>query len=1526
MTENSKTNCKYHAGIDIGSTTAKLAVLDDKGDLIFSRYQRHQAKTIETIHKILENAVEVLGDIEFDLKITGSAGMGVAESFNIPFVQEVVSSAHLIEKMFPEVRTFIELGGEDSKIIFFDDHFRPDIRMNGSCAGGTGAFIDQMAVLLNIDVKKLNELAGKSTNIYPIASRCGVFAKTDIQALLSRHVSKEDIAASVFHSVALQVITSLAHGRSIESKILFGGGPLTFYPNLRKAFINLLGQDQPNECLIPEHPELIPAMGAAMIESEKPFAVKISEFLSMTKQGIPLSSVGGTKRLNPLFNNKTEFEIWNKRHNRVKVPRINPDTIGTEKSGFFPRFFLGVDSGSTTTKIVMIDDKGKLAYGWYGSNNGDPIKAVEKGFDEVKKHFNGYGVSPRIFRAAATGYGEGLIKAAFGIDDGVVETMAHYRAARYFEPDVSFILDIGGQDMKAIYIRDHAVSEIQVNEACSSGCGSFIETFARSLGYSVEEFADIACKKNSPFDLGTRCTVFMNSRVKQALREGADISDISAGLAFSVIKNALYKVLKLKDTDTLGDKILVQGGTFKNPAVLRALELLLGREVVRPDIPELMGAYGAALTALSNYSTVEFSENIPANKPENKNTGAFTTILDTVTGSNFSKKEIVCRGCENQCRVLKLSFANGNTFYTGNRCERHFSNNADPEFKGKNLIKEQIKLLFDRNLEPANEPVLTYGIPRCLNMYENFPFWAAFLTKCGFRVVLSSESNFKLYEKGVSTVMSENICFPAKLVHGHIFDLAEKKVDRIFYPIVVYEKQEYDNVVDSFNCPVVTGYPDLIENAVDPEKRFNIPIDNPAVSFKKMTLLRDQLYLFFKQFKIDYKTVSRGVEKGISAQKAYTAGIRNMAEKLVRERGNASASTTIVLAGRPYHMDSLVNHGIPDLLTQLGVNVISEHAVPVAENQVSLDDLNVLTQWSYTNRLYAAAKWAGRMKNIELVQITSFGCGPDAISTDEVRDIIRRNGKIYTLIKMDEIANLGAVKIRLRSMLEALKENAGRYQPMSSGIKQSLKIDMKHATNFSERTEQKKKILIAPFFSPFYSPLLPHAFRPLGYRLDVLLPQDRESLELGLKTINNDMCYPAVLVAGDIAKAFKSGKYNPDETAVILTQTGGQCRASSYVSLIKKGLSDAGLDKVPVITISNDEISSHAGFKIDKKALVKRLALGIIFADPLAQMYLSTHVKEKNKGDSAALHKKFLDKMAAGIENADFHYLLELLKQAVKEFNGIEIENPMVPKIGLVGEIFVKYNIFANGNIVEWLSGQGVEVILPPLQSFFAQHFINETYDQNALFKRSIADRIKYNLLEIYSKYYVGRIEKVMHNFKFYRKCHDLRKLSEITGEIVNLANQAGEGWLLTAEMIALLEGGINNIVCLQPFGCISNHITGRGMENKLRELFPDLNLLALDMDAGASEVNILNRLHFMVIGAKDNILTVQEEDKNFETIKLSSRLKSSVKNFSIPKLWSRDMYTINGYVPLEVEKWRAWVSNLDLWEKARSIKNKIGR
>ncbi|MDL1980820.1 MAG: acyl-CoA dehydratase activase [Deltaproteobacteria bacterium] len=1472
----------YLAGVDIGSTTAKVVICDNSGNRIFSRYHRHKARTEAVALEIFNEALKELGNVEFNLAVTGSAGMGLAEAYNLPFIQEVVASARFIKNVYPEVRTFIEIGGEDSKIIFFDDHFRPDMRMNGSCAGGTGAFIDQMAVLLDVPVSEFNALAEKAVSIYPIASRCGVFAKTDIQALLSRDVSREDVAASVFHSVAIQVITALSRGRDIKSKILLGGGPLSFYPELRRAFVKVLEIKNSGDLIIPDRPELIPAMGAALLHEDQPHQIKLKDLLVLPKSKHLGKTGKASKRLPPLFESKAEFESWQEKHLKNRVPRVSLNQVKNKD------LFLGIDSGSTTTKLVLADDSERFVLGHYGPNNGNPIQAVKDALSEFAKKFKKAGFRPRIIRTAATGYGEDLIKAAFGLDDGVVETMAHYRAARRFDNDVSFILDIGGQDMKAIYIRDHAVSDIQVNEACSSGCGSFLETFASSLGYSIADFAKIACEKNAPFDLGTRCTVFMNSKVKQALREGATVADVSAGLAYSVIKNSIYKVLKLRDVEVLGDRIVAQGGTFRNPAVLRAFELLLNKKVIRPDIPALMGAYGAAITALNNHR---------ARPDESKGFAGLENASDLKI--DFTKKEIECGGCENRCAVMKLTFANGNRFFTGNRCERHFSNSARTKDRGSNLIAQKLQLLFDRQMEPEGDPILTFGIPRCLNMYENFPFWSAFLTTCGFKVVLSSPSNFKLFERGASTVMSENICFPAKLAHGHIFDLLERKVDRIFYPIVVHEKKEYQDVVNSFNCPVVTGYPDVVKSAIDPEGKYGIPVDTPAVSFRDSELLKKQLYIFFRQFNIDYRTVVKGLKQGLTAQKKFKKELRARAASLINE-AEKKVGIIVVLAGRPYHIDPLINHGIPELLTSMGVDVISEDAVPADRDQ-SLADIEVLTQWTYANRLYAAADWVGKNNHRELVHLISFGCGPDAVSADEVRDILKRSGKIYTSIKMDEISNLGAVRIRLRSMLEAVKENA--YRPRCA-----KKIEKK--TNRVFMQEDKERTLIAPYFSPFYSSLLPAVFKPLGYRLDVLPPQDKASVELGLKNINNDMCYPAVLVAGDIIKAFKSGRYDPKKTSIILTQTGGQCRASSYVSLIRKGLTDAGLEDVPIIAISNDDINPQPGFIIDKKELIKRMGLGIIFTDPLTQMYLATVVREENRGASKALHAKYLSEMETGIENADYHYLLNLLKKAVTDFNSIKVSNRPVPQIGVVGEIFVKYNFFSNGNIIEWLSDQGVEVALPCLQNFFAQRFVNEDFDQKAFLKNSIVDSLKHKLIYIYTRYHLFQIERVMQQFRFYRKPFNLKDLAEITGEVVSLANQFGEGWLLTAEMIAMLSEGIGNIVCLQPFGCISNHITGRGMEKKLKEMFPHLNLLPLDMDAGASEVNILNRLHFMIIAARE------EMDYN-----VKMRAGHAIdRPFSAFRIWPKDTIGFDNYVSLEIEKWKAWVSGLNLWKKASSF------
>ncbi len=1422
----------YLAGIDIGSTTVKVVICNSSGEPVFSHYRRHNAMTLNTILSILEEARAQMGDIRLDLAVTGSAGMGVAESFGLPFVQEVVASAKLIRTSYPEVKTFIEIGGEDSKIVFFDDHFRPDIRMNGNCAGGTGSFIDQMAVLLDVSPADFDRLAKESTSIHPIASRCGVFAKTDVQALLSSKVSREDIAASVFHAVALQVITTLTRGSEIRKKVLFAGGPLKFFPQLQKTFVDVLNLDIKKDLVVSEHPELIPAMGAALnhspigIEnrSDQNFKIEIQKLIQLLKTGKVSALQDTGNRLPPLFSNPAEFEAWERNHEQHSVRKTDISQVNGKPC------FLGIDSGSTTTKIVLIDDQERIILTYYAPNNGDPVHAVRTGLKEFQEQFQQAGVTPHIVRTAATGYGEDLTRAAFGMDDGVVETMAHYRAAKSFDRDVSFILDIGGQDMKAIYISDGTVSDIQVNEACSSGCGSFIETFAHSLGYDVSEFARLACQKNDPFDLGTRCTIFMNSKVKQALREGATASDISAGLAYSVIKNSLYKVLKLKDTETLGGKIVAQGGTFRNPAVLRAFEILLGKEVIRPDISELMGAYGAALTALHNYQT---------DSSEVSQFSAFDLLDQECV---FTKKIFHCKGCENRCSTTKLTFENGRNYFTGNRCERFFTNGLQSKEHGRNLIAKKIKLLFDRKMEPDKPPVLTFGIPRALNMYENFPFWCTFLVECGFKVVLSDPSSVKLFEKGIGTVMSDNICFPAKLAHGHIIDLTEKGIDRIFYPTVVYENKEHSDALNSYNCPVVTGYPDVLRSSIDPEGKYGVPIDSPVISFRDSTLLKKQLYTFARQFGINKKMVYLAADKGIAVCREYKEQLKDMAADTINS-ARENNRLVIVLAGRPYHIDPLINHGIPELLTGHGIDVISEDAIPFTE-QYTLEDSNILTQWSYINRLLATAKYVADTEQTELIHITSFGCGLDAISADEVRDIIKGAGKIYTLIKMDEIANLGAVKIRLRSMLEAVKETKGKRQKAKGRNKR---------INCARMPKEMERTIIVPWFSSLYSPPIPAAFRPLGYKVEVLPPQDRSSVDTGLKYVNNDMCYPAIIVIGDIIKALQSGKYDPKKTAVMLTQTGGQCRASNYVSLTKKAIVNAGFGDVPVLTLSTGDINSQSGF-------TKRLGMGLIFTDALSKMYLATAAREIRAGETKAIQKKYLSKMEKWIEEANFGGLLNLLKEAVSEFNTVGVKNEPIPVVGVLGEIFVKYNSFSNNNIIEWLIGQGVEVVLPSLSGFFAQNFVNEEFNQNAYLKHSITDRLLTRALDKYNRYYISRTERVMRNFRYHRKPHDLNELAEAASGAISLANQAGEGWLLTAEMIAMLQNGTRNIVCLQPFGCLANHITGRGLERRLKVMFPHLNLLSLDMDAGTSEVNIVNRLHFMVIAAKEEINSKPEK------------------------------------------------------------------
>jgi len=1402
---------KYTAGIDIGSTTAKIAMVDESARIIYSEYKRHNAKIYQTVDSLLENAGKTSGNCEISLLITGSAGIGVAEKTSIPFIQEIIASTEVIKKQHPSVKILIDIGGEDSKMIFFHPNKVPDIRMNGSCAGGTGAFIDQMANLLNVSLPELNELAKDYKHIYPIASRCGVFAKTDIQNLVSRKIPKQDIAASIFHAVAIQTINTLARGIDITPKIMFAGGPFTFLSELSKFFLNNLKVNQ-SDIITPTNPELLPALGAAIIENEVRFDTTLEE-LREKLNADDKNTIKAKHRLPPLFNSKKEFDEWDSERINTRVKQISLDDYkGTTCC-------IGIDSGSTTTKIVAIGSNKELLFKYYHNNNGNAIDSVIKELREFNTELKRHNKSIRIVKTAVTGYGEDLIKAAFGIDIGMVETIAHYTAAKHFNDKVTFILDIGGQDMKSIFINNGIINRIELNESCSSGCGSFIETFSNALGHKISDFAQMACESNTPCDLGTRCTVFMNSKVKQSLRENAYTEDIAAGLSYSVIKNALYKVLKLKDISELGEHIVVQGGAFKNPSIHRALELMTERKVICSDIPEQMGAYGAAIIAHDEYI-------------KNNTETSFIGLSGLEHTNNYPINQLICKGCENNCTITKFIFSNNNVFYSGNKCEKTFSNKGTANEKGFNLVDYKYKLLFNRNNKGKGKQ--TIGIPRVLNTYENFPFWNTLLTECGFNVKLSSPSTMKLYEKGLGTVMSDSICFPAKLVHGHIIDLAEKKVNRIFYPLVIYETNEYKDAQNSYNCPIVTGYPDVIRSSVNIENKYNIPFDSPTITFNNESLLKKACYQYLKKLGVSRTAFNKAFQQSLSAQKEYKAAIRNKAKEII-DTANKNNRLLVVLGGRPYHADPLINQMTPDVLTDLGVDVITEDAIPGE----MLSEVQTISQWAYPNRIYNAAHWiANQNENIQFIQLNSFGCGPDTLAIDETIEILKSKGKNHTLIRIDEITSTGSIHLRLRSMIESLKLR---------NKNQSITKNRLDVAPFEEK--DTRRTILAPQFSEIYSRFFPTLFELSGYKLVNLPPPDKDSVEYGLKYSNNEICYPATIIVGDIIKALKSGKYNLDDTAIGITQTGGQCRASSYLSLIKKGLIAAGYSDVPVIAISagGKTINNQPGFNFNWKKVLKPAFISALYADSLAKMYYSTVVREVNKGESKATLDKYLNLVQDKIKNKDIAGTFDLLRNAVYDFNDIEVNNKDYPKIGIVGEIYVKYNSFGNYHVIDWLISQGIEVVVPPLVDFFMQIFVNTHVNKKAKLQKTEFSDIFAFFIEQLANKYIRKTEKIISDFRYYKPFENIKHIADKASNILNLANQFGEGWLIPAEIASFADEGINNVVSLQPFGCIANQIISKGVEKRIKDLYPEMNILFLDFDSGTSDVNILNRLHFMV-------------------------------------------------------------------------------
>ena len=1428
---------KLHVGLDIGSTTIKIMVLDNNLNPIYSSYTRHFSDTKKTLSDVLLKFIKDFPDSEFTMSLTGSGALEISKLLNITFIQEVIACKKAVENLIPQTDVVIELGGEDAKIIYFDKFIEQ--RMNGTCAGGTGAFLDQMASLLNTDTAGLNELAKTYETIYPIASRCGVFAKTDIQPLLNEGARKEDIAASIFQAVVNQTISGLACGRPIKGKVAFLGGPLNYLSELRKRFIETLNLTD-DKIIVPENAHLLVATGAALssldskIYSSKELEEKLKNFKN--------AKYTEGKTLPPLFETEKDYQDFKTRHDKDKVNRKDLKTYTGDA-------FIGIDAGSTTTKIVLIDNEGSLLYSLYENNKGNPLKSV---ISMLKKLYKDLPEGIVIRFSGVTGYGEKLIQTGLNVDLNEIETIAHYTAAKKFLPEVNSIIDIGGQDMKYIKLKNESIDNIMLNEACSSGCGSFLETFAKSLDISIEDFVKAAIESKTPVDLGSRCTVFMNSKIKQAQKEGFSVGDISSGLSYSIIKNAIQKVMKVRDVKTLGKNIVVQGGTFYNDAVLRSFELIVGRNVIRPDIAGLMGAYGVALLALEQYNA-------------NLNMEYRSTILksEELDSLNIKISHVRCKGCENNCLLTINTFENGKKFVSGNRCEKGAGNQNENKINLPNVYKYKYERLF--GYEPLSEEEAnrgTIGIPRVLNMYEDYPFWFTFLTKLGFRVIISEKSNRKTYEKGMESMPSESVCYPAKLAHGHIMSLINQGINTIFYPCIPYSRREYDSSDNHYNCPIVISYSEVIKNNVEDLRSDKIKYINPFLPIDDIKNLVKVVYSLdcFKEYKFTKKELKEAAECAEAEYQKFKQDVRNKGKEAIKYIKDNNLRG-IVLAGRPYHVDPEINHGIDTLITSLGLAVLSEDSICEPHNGVS-KKLRVVDQWVFHSRLYAAAEFVGKHDFLEMIQLNSFGCGVDAVTTDQVEEILKSYDNMYTLIKIDEINNLGAIRIRVRSLLASMNKRIAQKEAERKDAELG-NYEIKRIP-FTKEMRENYTILV-PQMAPIHFELIEAAMNSLGYNVKVLKECTEKTVETGLRYVNNDACYPSILTTGQFIEALQSGEYDLDKTALIMSQTGGGCRATNYIGFIRKALKDAGFSKVPIISFNVVGMEKNTGFKITLP-MVDKLIKVCLYGDLLQKLLYKNRAYEVHPGESEELFHKWMEKCKKLVAHSSHLEFKQSIYDMVSDFEKIELDTSIEkPKVGIVGEVLIKYHPFGNNFVVNVLEREGAEVIAPDFMGFIkfiATHKITNNALLNidkakaAIFKAAI------KVIELVEK----DLKTALKNSKkgYLLPC-DIFELENNVKDILSIGNQTGEGWFLTAEMVEYIENGIPNIICVQPFACLPNHVVGKGVIKSIREKYPYANISPVDYDPGASETNQTNRIKLLTTVAKDNLNKNKKSKKAIE-------------------------------------------------------------
>ena len=1461
--ENARGN--LHLGIDVGSTTVKLAVLNDDNQIVYAKYQRHHTDVRACARDLFEGAATVLPTAQMTCAITGSGGLLLSQWLDLEFVQEVIASKRAVETLIPATDVAIELGGEDAKIIYFDNGIEQ--RMNGTCAGGTGAFIDQMATLLHTDASGLNELAANATTIYPIASRCGVFAKTDVQPLLNEGARPEDVAASIFQAVVTQTISGLACGRPIRGNVAFLGGPLQYLSELRHRFYLTLNLDEEHR-IVPQNAHLFVASGAAMAHESN----KLSTFPQLIEAIDALGDTQGAEveRLDPLFATDEDFAEFKTRHDQEVVPKGKLD-------GYTGRVFIGIDAGSTTMKAALVGEDGQLLHTWYGNNNGDILGTAKVIMADFYNHIP---AGCTIGHVTTTGYGEALLIEALKADSGEIETVAHLRGAKAFLPGVEFILDIGGQDMKCLRVKDGVIEHIMLNEACSSGCGSFIESFAVSMNMDVRAFADAAIHAKSPVDLGSRCTVFMNSRVKQAQKEGATVGDIAAGLSYSVIKNALFKVIKLRDPKEIGSQVIVQGGTFMSDATLRAFEQLTGVHAVRPDIAGCMGAYGAALLARDRAGA-----------------DGTSTILsaEDIAHLTVTQKHVRCGRCSNNCQLTVNDFGGGRRFITGNRCEKG-AGHKKQKTEAPNLFKKKNELLFNREvLSPDEAPRGTVGIPRALNMYENYPFWHAFFTRLGFSVQLSDQSSKKTYQAGIESMPSESVCYPAKMSHGHVMNLIDRDVDFIWMPCVRWERKEDPTAGNCYNCPIVMSYPTALALNIDEIREQNIEFLYPFVPYHDKTELKRRLYQVLavdrvadaeagrgrvRGPKITRSEVDAAVNAAFEADARFHEDIQTMGEealKWVEDHGGHG----IVLAGRPYHNDPEINHALPELISSFGFAVFTEDSLA---HLVPERPIRVVDQWMYHSRLYAVARFVTMRNDLDLIQLNSFGCGLDALTTDQVQEILEASGKIYTVLKIDEVSNLGAARIRIRSLMAALKDQeaerlaeataAGEaYEqgdaapvapstdaPAFASRKYTFEAQRESASTawpkvpFTEQMRDEGYTILCPQMAPIHFDLVKEVFRGAGYNLELLPSTDHDAVEAGLRYVNNDICYPSILVTGQIMEAIESGRYDLSKTAVVISQTGGGCRATNYIALIRKALRESGHPEIPVISLSAVALGEdNPGFKITP-ALLKQAVYAVLFGDVMMQMLYRCRPYEATPGAANALYEEYMARARKLAPKFNRHNYTKLCREAIRAFDTMPLVGEGTkPRVGVVGEILVKFHPTANNHVVDVIEREGCEAVVPGLLDFFLYSMSNAELQKDEL-GSSATTRAGMQALIKLVDWMRTPVEEMLEKSRRFEAPERIGTMADKARTVLSVCNNMGEGWLLTAEMLDLIDHGAPNIICTQPFACLPNHVVGKAVIKELRRQHPESNIVAVDYDPGASEVNQLNRIKLMISVAKENM------------------------------------------------------------------------